>query len=147
MGKKQPRKAFNIAGPNKVPRDGQLAAIIAAKKFCWRFDQIDWDGPFGWSKILTSDLARAVIPKLHDYESMTWAEIDGPSGSHSVDLDQLCKEARDRLSSLKMTHVEVLFSVRMTGPTRVWGVKDVAILRVLWWDPDHQVCPSLKKNT
>ncbi|HEV7881458.1 hypothetical protein [Bradyrhizobium sp.] len=140
-------RSANIAGPSKVPRDGQLAALIAAKNFCWRFDQIDWNGPFGWSKISASDLAQIVIPKLHDYESMTWAEMDGPSGSHTVDYDQLCKEAQDRLKELKMTHVEALFSVRIAGAVRVWGVKDIAILRVLWWDPDHQVCPSLKKNT
>jgi len=63
MGKK-PRKAFDIAGPKKVPRDGHLAAMIAAKNFCWRFSEIDWDGEFGWSKVSINDLAQIVIPKL-----------------------------------------------------------------------------------
>ena len=120
--------------------------MIAAKNFCWRFSEIDWDGEFGWSKVSINDSAQIVIPKMHDYESMTWAEFDGPSGSHPVGIDQLCKEAQDRLKEIKMTHVEALFSVRITGPKRVWGIKDVAILRVLWWDPDHQVCPSLKNT-
>jgi hypothetical protein len=104
---------------------------------------IDWDGPFGWSKISLDELAQVVIPKLYDYESMKWSELDGPSGSHSVDIDQICKEVK----AIKMFHVEGLFSVRITGEERVWGVKDVAILRVLWWDPNHQVCPSQKKHT
>ena len=35
-----------------------------------------------------------------------------------------------------------LFSVRLTGRIRLWGLRDVSILRVLWWDPEHTVCPS-----
>ncbi len=33
------------------------------------------------------------------------------------------------------------------GKQRIWGIKDRNILKVLWWDPDHEVCPSLKKYT
>ena len=43
--------------------------------------------------------------------------------------------------------LESLFSVRITGERRVWGIKDVAILRVLWWDLDHSVYPVEKSHT
>lgn len=87
------------------------------------------------------------MPKLHNYESMTWAEVEGPSGSHSVDFDQLCAQAQARLAEIGRGELESLFSVRITGEQRVWGIKDVAILRIIWWDPEHSVCPSQKKHT
>lgn len=146
MGKK-PRKAFDIAGLQKVPRGGQVIADISAKNFCWRFSDLDMGGPFGWQNVDPLELMQVIIPKLHDYESMTWAEMDGPSGSHSIDKGDLCREAQDRLDEIGMSDVEALFSVRITGARRVWGVKNIAILRVLWWDPEHQVCPSKLKNT
>lgn len=120
---------------------------IQRRRFCWRVEDIDWHGGWGWSSVNLEDLFRVVIPKLHDYETMTWAEMDGPSGSHSVEREQLCAEAQARLTQIGKDHIESLFSVRVTGERRVWGVKDVAILRILWWDPEHSVCPSLKKHT
>jgi hypothetical protein len=147
MGQKKPRKGVSIQDPSKTPRGGALVAAISSKNFCWRFSDLDWGGPFGWAKVTADEISRTIVPKFHDLETMTWAEIDGPSGSHSVSVDDLCPEAKVRLADLKMGHVETLFSVRITGARRIWGVKDVAILRVLWWDPDHKVCPSIKKNT
>ena len=88
-----------------------------------------------------------IVPKLHEYESMTWGDMNGPSGSHSVEVQKLCKDAQDRLIALGKDEQGQLFSVRITGERRVWGVKDIAILRVIWWDPDHAVCPSMKKHT
>jgi hypothetical protein len=38
-----------------------------------------------------------------------------------------------------------LFSLRITGKMRLWGIRDIETLRVLWWDPQHSVCPPLKK--
>jgi hypothetical protein len=46
-----------------------------------------------------------------------------------------------------MEELESLFSLLITGEKCVWGVKDVAILHILWWDPKHSVCPSGKKQT
>jgi hypothetical protein len=72
--------------------------------------------------------------------------MEGPSGSHAVEYDRLDTAAQRRLEEIGRGEIDSLFSVRITGEQRVWGVKDVAILRVLWWDPNHSVCPS-KKHT
>src|ERR1700733_13751817 len=129
---KQPRSAY-APQIGKVPRGGQQAQAIQSKNFCWRFSDIDWDGPWGWSKATGEQLVRTIVPKLHDYESMTWAAIEGPTGSHFVEFKDLCKEARDRLLKIGKDEQGQLFSVRLSGELRVWGVRDVAILRVLWW--------------
>jgi hypothetical protein len=78
---------------------------------------------------------------------MTWAQIEGPTGSHFVEFEDLCPEAQKRLTEIGKDEQARLFSVRIAGELRVWGVRDIAILRVLWWDPDHSVCPSQKKHT
>ena len=88
-----------------------------------------------------------IVPKLHAYESMTWREIEGPSGSHFVERDALCPDAQALLDELGFRDVEELFSLRVTGRRRLWGIRDQATFRVLWWDPEHEVCPSVKKHT
>ena len=36
---------------------------------------------------------------------------------------------------------------RISGPGRVWGIREEHVLDLLWWDPRHEVCPSPKKHT
>jgi hypothetical protein len=143
---KHPRVRVSIPAATKLPR-GRSLADVSDKKFNWRVSDIDFEGPFGWDGADIRQLMSDIVPKLHNYETMTWSEVDGPSGSHSVEFGQLCKEARDRLAEIGKEHQEYLFSLRITGECRVWGVKDLAILRILWWDPNHAVCPSPKKHT
>ena len=77
---------------------------------------------------------------------MTWKAI-GTNGSHPVALNDLDKTARDRLAELNLDDIDHLYSLRLSGTERVWGILDRSILKVLWWDPDHQVCPAAKKHT
>lgn len=102
-------------------------------------------GRWGWGGVTTNDLLVNIIPKLQSFETQTWAQIEG-SNNHSVDLDKCIKDASDRLAELDINE-DSLFSLRLTGKQRIWGIKDVAILRILWWDPEHEVCPSKKKGT
>jgi hypothetical protein len=146
MGKK-PRRAANVPQFSKLPRGAELVEVIRKKQFCWRVEELDWEGQWGWSQASRDEILRTIVPKLHNYESMTWAQVEGPSGSHSVEFDQLCPEAQARLTEIGRGELENLFSVRITGEQRVWGIKDVAILRLIWWDPSHSVCPSEKKHT
>jgi hypothetical protein len=77
---------------------------------------------------------------------MTLGEILGRN-NHRVSVEILCKEARDRLSELKLDDVDELLSLRLTGAQRIWGILEHNVVSLLWWDPNHQVCPSPKKYT
>ncbi len=77
---------------------------------------------------------------------MRWHDIER-SGSHFIDVSALTKTARDRLAELGQDDEDELFSIRLTGRERVFGIRDRWIFKILWWDPDHQVCPSYKKHT
>lgn len=146
--KRKNKKPSRSSDPplGKVPRGGHKADDIPRQYFKWRLDRVDLDGPWAFNQIDINHLLTEVIPKLHEFETMTWAEIDGPTGSHFIRCSELTKLAQDRQNQVA-SDVDELFSLRLTGPQRIWGVRDVATLRILWWDPQHEVCPSKKKNT
>ena len=143
MAKRQPRKGAIPAKRGKKPAGGSRADAVATRLFQWRVDQLDWGGDWSWGKVEASDLLKEVIPKLHSFESMTWAAVEGATGSHSVSIERCCTAAQKR-SNDKNLECDTLFSLRIKGEMRVWGVRDVAILRLLWWDPHHSVYPSLR---
>ena len=35
----------------------------------------------------------------------------------------------------------------MMGKKRVWGLREGAVLHLLWWDPDHEVWKTEMKRT
>lgn len=114
----------------------------------WQVSLMEMMTPYGWRDIRPEKL-REVREKLKDFESMTWHEILTASRhrNHPVSIDQLCKEARDRLEEIGQADIEELVSLRLSGPERVWGIRAENVLKILWWDPSHAVCPSLKKHT
>ena len=112
----------------------------------WRVDLLQREGPYGWQAVTGSLLWTQIIPKLRNFETMTWSEVLGRQ-NHPVRVASLCPEAQKRLKALKLDDVEELVSLRLSGKERVWGLRERAELRLLWWDPDHQVCPSTKKHT
>jgi hypothetical protein len=67
--------------------------------------------------------------------------------SHFVEVTDIQKEAQQRLTEIRLDEQARLFSLRVNGRTRLWAIRDLAILCLLWWDPGHGVCPSLKKHT
>ena len=118
-------------------------------KPAWRLSLLQLVDPFGWHAL---DFGKAtyVREKLAHFESMTWSEIlvKGKKHNHSINVEDLCPAARERLRNIRQDDVEDLVSLSLSGRERVWGILEGAgVLKVLWWDPDHRVCPSVKKHT
>jgi hypothetical protein len=111
----------------------------------WRFKRADSGWKCAWKDLPHADV-HGILQQLSSAEGMSWAE-HGRHGSHNVEIFKLAPEARGRLKQLRLDDLEALYSLRLTGKNRVWGVRDHHILRVMWWDPDHDICPSAKKNT
>jgi len=79
---------------------------------------------------------------------MTWAEISKDKKKyHPIRVDKLATEARKRLEELRQDDVDVLWSLRVQGKPRIWGIREGRVLKLLWWDPNHEVCPSKLKHT
>lgn len=142
-GKKQPRVAVEPA-PEKFPKAAE--PHVDGLPLAWRFSACDKGGSWAWTGLDAAGEYKRVMEKLHQFETMNWSEI-GRDGSHPIEVSKLAKGARDRLTRIKQNDLDDLMSFRLTGKNRVWCVRDRNIMRVLWWDPDHTVCPSIKKHT
>lgn len=114
----------------------------------WRISRLELQDPYGWH-LLNEPTLHRIRERLANLEEMSLHEIFtvGHKQNHSVTIDQVCPEARKRLEELKLSDVDVLYSLRISGRERVWGILIDNILTLLWWDPNHEVCPSEKKHT
>lgn len=108
----------------------------------WSFALVDIDGPFGWDTA-TQDDFLSIIQHLRSLEKSKLSELFGDRRrkNHQPRSDQLGKEARKRLTTLKLDP-DRLVSIRLTGANRIWAILDGSVLSLLWWDPYHLVWPQ-----
>jgi plasmid maintenance system killer protein len=145
MGKKKkPDRKFN---PNPLKRPATNPDFLNFENSypVWRLGKMDFDGPFGWNKISKTEILR-VHQCLADLEKKTWDEIKGKL-NHSIKINQLSKKARKRLTEKQEEDIDRLFSIHVTSKYRIIGILDRSYFHLLWWDPKHGVCPSVKKHT
>lgn len=112
----------------------------------WRLGAMDKGGTWSCMGIKADLLWDLIHARLRNFETMTIQEIIA-GGSHSVPVSSMIPEAQARLKEIKLGLQEELFSLRLQGEERVWAIQDHTVLKILWWDPNHQVCPSVKKHT
>ena len=108
----------------------------------WRQSR-DW-GKETWNKKLK--------PYLTAYEEKTWGEIalekvNARGGKRKpkhcfYDKGTIAKEAMDRLIEIEKDDLEeFIFRFRLNGKNRLYGFRISAIFYLLWWDPEHKICP------
>ena len=119
------------------------------KKPTWKFEFFDKEL---WTPIGHLD---GIILKFSDLEKTTWAIIDGTpksgnrttgSRNHFVNVEDLISDAQDRLVELHLNYSQI-YSIALTGKKRLWGILEDGVFGILWYDPEHEICPSLKKHT
>jgi len=148
-GRNRPRQAEEVRSPQaaqKVPRGGGQADAVETSLFRWRTSDADLEGPWGWNLSSAGQLLGETIPHLHNLETMTWHGLRA-TGSHPIARDVISRSAQDRLAQIGKAEEETLFSIRITGRRRVWGIRRGTILHLLWWDPEHSVYPVEKHHT
>lgn len=111
----------------------------------WRFSSVDKDGPFAWPKGEPQE--AEIVDKLHSFDSMTWNDIRGKQ-HHYLSADSISKEAKRRLEEIQLDdEIDNLFSFHLQGKPRIICVRHSDLALLLWYDPEHKVCPSKKKHT
>lgn len=121
---------------------------VRERRPVWRFADLDNDGPWSLSACTPSDLPD-IFAKLRDYERMTIREIFHTDDGHgkTYPVETIPKHARDRLTEIKREDETELVRLRFGGRKRFYGILREHVFHVLWWDPEHQVFPSRKRNT
>lgn len=120
----------------------------------WLFSNIDRAGKFAFD-VNREDFKHAeVLGKMIDYSNMTWSEIkrqthdDGKSKHHLLQHDELSKEAQERFRAKRLDEdSDLIFSFALQNKLRIIGIRRDEKFQVLWYDPEHEVCPSYKKHT
>lgn len=136
---------------NRRAKFGANPDSIYSTKPSWNFSKCDNDSRWAFTeKTLGNAFWTVIMPKLKDYEQQTWGKIEGDN-SHFVNKDTLNKCARDRLDELKITE-DRIFSLRLGGKLRIYGLRPKFTLFILWYDNDHGdnntcVCRSTLKHT
>lgn len=94
------------------------------------------------------------MEKMIRYSNMTWAEIkrqthdQGNSKHHFLRPEELSKESQERLTAKGLEEAnDALFSFALNNTLRIVGIREGERFKVLWYDPNHEVCPSVKKHT
>lgn len=142
MGKKKEIPKSLTSRPDNKSARANIAQTDS--KPSWRFSTVDKNGPFAWP--IGKDKELEIVGKLHNFDSMEWSEIVG-SDHHSISVIKLSNEARDRLTAIQQDDIDEVFSFHLQGKPRIICIRDRNIAKLLWYDPEHKVCPSNKKNT
>lgn len=137
-----PRKAISGNEPANE-RDNMLRPA-------WRFSTVDRNGAFAWPD--SQEALKAIHDFLCDIDGKTWGELlhNDQGGSHDIEFSRMSPMAQQRLTALNMEEKAdgFLMSLRMTGKKRLFCyITESTVANLLWYDPDHQVCPSPKKHT
>ena len=151
-------------GRKKSPKTGasptgrKIAALAAGHhpgggnkaQVSWRFSRMDRGGKWGRGRI-SGEMWLFIITKLMNFDSMTWDELlkdtrgrshkGRGNANHGIPVGRLPKESRMRLKEAGRYDIEELFSLRLSNRKRIFGVREGSVLEVLWYDPDHEVCP------
>ena len=144
------KKASRSNNPSnaKLPRGGGKVTPIENKTIVWQLGIIDKEGPWGWKAASEGELWDTLHDKIKDYETMTFEELMGKNReSHPISCSKIISKAQRRLDEISQSDLDDLFSIRISAKQRLWGVRDRNIFKILWWDPNHEVCPSQKKHT
>lgn len=133
---------------SKNPRisSDNIPTPVRSQKPSWQIALMDFEGKWGWRNVDIEQL-KSIQDRLKNFESMTWGEIEGKKTSkgsqqnHVMAVKRICKDARDRLAEIQLDDIDSLYSLRISGAKRLWGIREDGVLKLLWWDPMHSIYP------
>lgn len=141
-------KALKQPSTGKKPKTIENPDAYLKLSPAWRISKLHFKDPYGWHILAIKDVYR-IQQKLLHFESMTWDQIlvKGKKLHHLVEITKLCKAAQDYLAEISIEDIDEVLSLRLSGTERIWGILDRGVVELLWWDPKHEICPSLLKHT
>ncbi len=93
------------------------------------------------------DWCSEILPKLNSREEDTWKKIANEHNTsnntkhHHIDISRIIKVAQKRLTDLNLDDSKELYSFRLDGKKRLYGILDYPIFKIVWYDSKHEVYP------
>lgn len=116
------------------------------RKLVWKVAGIDDNSPWGWNQLSCPDFLKNIWDKMRNFETMTWGEILRRN-HHAIAVNDIIKPAKNRLEQLGYDDQAELISFHITGRQRIWAIRSGEEAFLLWWDPNHEICPSHLRHT
>ncbi|MGD1059776.1 MAG: hypothetical protein ABR992_20490 [Solirubrobacteraceae bacterium] len=144
MGGKTPVAPPEASG-KKTPPGAIPADPIGHEPLSWHFNEIEFEGSWGWAKVSPAD-----VPQLHnqllDYERESLYALKQKQRARVIPLSDVCDEAQTQIKKLKRDDSD-LWELRLgVKKWRVWGTIRGSIFYAWWWDPEHTVCRVLPQG-
>jgi len=136
---------FSGAAPVSTKHPRVESRSIPTGRPVWKVGRTDFGGPWCPKRMAEANLHQ-ILDKLKSIENSTWPDIER-GGSHFIPVSNVIKDAQARLRHLKLDDIDQLFSLRLTGAERLWGLRTNDVFSLLWWDPNHEICPSELRHT
>lgn len=114
----------------------------------WQISLLQMVDPWGWHELGKTKTAE-IKSKLAELEKKTWNTIlvREKHWNHTIAVSKLSPDAQRRLAEIGQDDVDEVISLRLSGQERVLGIRNMGVLRLLWWDPYHQICPAIRRHT
>ena len=124
--------------------------------FEWSLDIVETSGRWG----LTADVlkeqwcspTKGLLKTLLDYENLTWRELANQTSgrnrgtrNHHVKVSEILKEAQRLLRNSFVDDLEEIYSLRITGKVRFYGIIQDSVFHILWYDPKHEIYPTKRR--
>jgi hypothetical protein len=154
-------KGWRPRGP--VPADAarqlrtETPRSTAQEKPTFCFGHVDRNANNLWAFNPSGEHMIEIVEFIGQMGQSTWAQIeamrtggkDRHRKHHSYNVDSFASAAQ---ADFHKAHLgerfgHDMFRFRLAGEKRLWGFRDHAVFRVVWWDPEHEVCPSEKGHT
>ena len=91
-------------------------------------------------KVKIQEFFQNILPRLQDYETMTWNDILRRDHCHDWVVSEICAKAQQRLREIH-PDIDTLHQIDMQQLCRLWGYRDRQTLYLIWHDPQHTVYP------
>lgn len=134
-------------GVDKQPKNIEKPESYLNKRPVWAFGRCDRNHD-RWTIGSSPDFYNEILHKLVSFEGQSWSEIKirDKKKNHYIPMSELCTEAQKRAETIHL-HEDELFSLRLDGTLRLFGVIDDGIFNIIWYDSNHYICPSHLKHT
>lgn len=144
-----PSKKISSNNRDNSKKITSVDANLSADKqtLVWSFDKTDRNDHFRFCCDRDDMQHDQLLSHIMEYSKRTWASIKldthdkgNKSKHHFLDYDELSACAKARVAAM---HIEDdIYSLALTNKLRIIGIRDGRVFRAIWFDPEHEFCPS-----